>query len=382
MLNFTFQNTTKIIFGRGQIASLAQEIDPKARILVTFGGGSVEKNGTMDQVRATLAGRNIAFFGGIEPNPTYETLMKAVEIVKREKIDFLLAVGGGSVIDGTKFIAAAARFNGEPWDIVAKRPALTDAVPLGTVLTLPATGSEMNGGAVISRKETTDKLAFGSPLVMPRFSVLDPETTYSLPPRQIANGIGDTFVHVMEQYMTFPCAAPLQDRLAESILQTLIEIGPQTLANPTDYDARSNLMWCATMGLNQLIGQGVAQDWSTHRIGHELTALYGLDHAQTLAIVLPSNLQVRRKAKREKLIQYGRRVWGLTETDEEKLIDAAIAKTASFFESIGLPTKMAAYKLTCDIEKVVAQLTRHNLTALGERGDVTPDVVREILKAA
>lgn len=382
MQNFVFQNSVKILFGEGQIAAIVHEIPLSSRVLITCGGGSAEKNGTMDQVRAALKNHTYEIFRGIEPNPTYETLMNAVEIVRTRKIDFLLAVGGGSVIDGTKFIAAAAFFDGEPWDILAKRAPISKAVAIGTVLTLPATGSEMNGGAVISRKSTQDKLAFGSPLVLPLFSVLDPKVTYSLPPRQIANGICDAFVHVMEQYLTCPSESALQDRYAESILQTLIEDGPKTLANPTDYEARASLMWCATMALNQWIGQGVVQDWSSHRIGHELTALYGLDHAQTLAIVLPRVMHVRRAAKRAKLIQYGRRVWGLTETDEDAVIDLAIERTRSFFESLGLPTTFKGHGIICEVEKVLAQHERHGMTALGERGEVTPSVVREILSAA
>ncbi|MGE4351197.1 MAG: iron-containing alcohol dehydrogenase [Bdellovibrionales bacterium] len=381
MQNFVFQNSVKLLFGKGQIAGIAQEIPQDARILITMGGGSAEKNGTMDQVRAALAGRSFEVFRGIEPNPSYETLMQAVALVKEKGCDFLLAVGGGSVIDGTKFIAAAACFKGEPWDIVALRPVLEKALPIGVVLTLPATGSEMNGGGVISKKATKDKLAFSSPHVLPRFSVLDPTVTFSLPPRQIANGVCDAFVHVIEQYLTCPSESALQDRFAEGILQTLIEDGPKTLVNPTDYEARASLMWCATMALNQLIGQGVVQDWSTHRIGHELTILYGLDHGQTLAIVLPRIMQVRREAKRAKLIQYGRRVWGLSGEDEV-VIDGAIEKTRGFFEGLGIATSMAGYGLTCDVDAVVAQLERHGLTALGERGEVTPDVVRRVLATA
>lgn len=382
MQNFVFQNTVKLLFGAGQIAAIAQEIPSSARVLVTMGGGSAEKNGTMDQVRAALKNHTFEVFTGIEPNPTYETLMQAVEIVRTRKIDFLLAVGGGSVIDGTKFIAAAAPFAGEPWDIVTKQAPVTKAVPFGVVLTLPATGSEMNCGAVISKKATQDKLAFRSPLVYPRFSVLDPKVTFSLPPRQVANGICDAFVHVMEQYLVSPSESALQDRFAESILQTLIEDGPKTLANPTDYEARASLMWCATMALNQLIGQGVVQDWSSHRIGHELTALYGLDHGQTLAIILPCIMQVRRAAKHAKLVQYGRRVWGLTSASEDEVIDQAIAKTRAFFESLGLPTQLKGHGVTCEVDKVIAQLERHNMTALGERGEVTLPVVREVLMAA
>ena len=380
MFNFIFQNPVKIVFGKGQIAAIACEVPQGARVLVTYGGGSVEKNGTLAQVRNALKGRAIVEFGGIGPNPTYETLMKAVELGRKEKIDFALAVGGGSVIDGTKFIVAAIPFDGEPWDILSKAASIKMALPFGTVLTLPATGSEMNCGAVISRKETKDKLVFLDPKVFPLFSVLDPTTTYSLPPRQVTNGIVDSFVHVMEQYLTFPAHAPLQDRFAESILQTLIEVGPKTLANPQDYDARSSLIWCATMALNGLIGQGVPQDWSTHMIGHELTALYGLDHGQTLAMLLPANMRVRQKAKHAKLLQYAHRVWNVHESSERNMIDEAIKQTAAFFEAIGAPTTMKDHGLTCDVEGVLAQLKRHNLTALGERRDVMPDVFRQILE--
>lgn len=379
MQNFTFRNPVKIIFGKGTVPSIGSEVPSNARVLITYGGGSAEKNGTLEQVRAALKGRTVFEFGGIEPNPAYETLMKAVELVRKEQVDFLLAVGGGSVIDGTKFIVVAAPFKGEPWDILAKRAPIDTALPFGTVLTLPATGSEMNAGSVVTRKATKDKLVFVNQAVFPRFSVLDPTTTYSLPPRQTANGVVDAFVHVFEQYLTYPAGAPLQDRMAEGILLTLIEEGPKVMANPQDYDARANVMWCATLALNGLIAVGVPQDWSTHMIGHELTALYGLDHAQTLAVVLPANLHVRRKAKRDKLLQYARRVWTIGEASDDKAIDAAIDRTQAFFESLGVPTTMKGYNLTCDIEAVLAQLERHNLTALGERGDVTPDVTRKVL---
>jgi len=380
MLNFAYQNPVKILFGKGQIAAISSEIPASARVLVTYGGGSAEKNGVLAQVRKALAPREIIEFGGITANPPFEILMKAVALARQEKIDFLLAVGGGSVIDGTKFIAAAVPFAGDPWAILAEQAPIESALPLGTVLTLPATGSEMNCGAVVSRTETKDKLFFVNPLVYPRFSVLDPEVTYSLPPRQIANGIVDAFVHVMEQYLTYPADAPLQDRLAESILRTLIEDGPQTLQNQTDYNARSSLIWCATMALNGLIGQGVPQDWSSHMIGHELTALYGLDHGQTLAMVLPANLRLRKETKREKLIQYARRVWNIAMPDEAAAIDESIAKTAAFFESLGVPTHMKGHGLKCDVEAIVAQLRRHGLTSFGERGDVTLNKAREILE--
>ncbi|SMC19208.1 NADP-dependent alcohol dehydrogenase [Andreprevotia lacus DSM 23236] len=384
MQGFEFYNPTRIVFGAGKIAELARLVPANARVLVLYGGGSIKQNGTLDEVRAALHGHDVREFGGIEPNPRFETLLQAVEIVKTEQIDFLLAVGGGSVIDGTKFVAAAARYAGnDPWDILTTfGSTIQDAVPLGSVLTLPATGSEMNNGAVISRAGD-DKLFFGSERTFPAFSILDPTKTYTLPPRQIANGAVDAFVHVMEQYLTYPAGALVQDRFAEGLLQTLIEVGPQALATPTDYTVRANLMWSATLALNGLIGAGAPQDWATHMLGHELTAVYGLDHAQTLAIVLPAMLQVRRADKRAKLLQYAERVWGLHEGSDDARIDAAIAHTRDFFERMGNPTHLAAYQIGSDaVERIVGQLARHGMTQLGERQDVTLDVSRRVLEAS
>jgi len=383
MQNFQYRNPVKILFGKGQIANIAAEIPAGACILMTYGGGSIKRYGVYEQVKTALAGRAIEEFGGIEPNPQFDTLMRAVERVRAEGIHFLLAVGGGSVLDGTKFIAAAARFDGDPWDILSKQAPLTSAVPLGAVLTLPATGSEMNSGAVVSRKETREKLFFLNDHVYPQFSVLDPEATFSLPPRQIANGVVDAFVHVTEQYLTYPAAAPLQDRIAEAILSTLIEDGPKTLAHPRDYDARASLMWCATMALNGLIGLGVPQDWATHMIGHELTALAGLDHAQTLAIVLPGVLEVERERKREKLLQYAARVWGVAEGDEDARITGAISRTRAFFEKLGVPTRLSAYGLAPEIAAQAAErLERRGWIKLGEHGEVGPAAVRRALAAS
>lgn len=380
MQNFEYQNPVKILFGRGQIARLAAEIPAGARILMTYGGGSIKRNGVYLQVRAALTGHEVVEFGGIEPNPVYETLMRAVEIVRAGKLDFLLAVGGGSVLDGTKFIAAAVPFEGEPWDILARHAEVKAALPVGSVLTLPATGSEMNTFAVVSRQSTQEKLAFGSSMIYPKFSVLDPETTFSLPARQVANGIVDAFAHVLEQYLTYPAHAPLQDRMAEAILSTLIEEGPKVMANPSNYEARANVMWCATMALNGLIGCGVPQDWSTHMIGHEITALHGLDHAQTLAVIFPANLTVRREAKREKLLQYAARIWNLAGGDPEARIDAAIDRTRKFFESVGVPTRLADYGVPAGtIHTVALRFADRGQTGLGEREDVTPARVEEIL---
>jgi NADP-dependent alcohol dehydrogenase len=381
MQNFTFYNPTKILFGKGQIANLADEISPDQRVLITYGGGSIKQNGVYAEVMAALKGYTVFEFAGIEPNPTYETLMNAVRIVREERIDFLLAVGGGSVIDGTKFIAAAALFEGEPWDILAKHAPITRALPFGTVLTLPATGSEMNSFAVVTRRASQDKLAFGHPLVYPRFSVLDPSKTLTLPPRQIGNGVVDAFTHIMEQYLTYPVNAPVQDRFAEGLLLTLIEEGPKTLATPEDEEARANVMWCATLALNGLIGAGVPSDWATHMIGHEITARYGLDHAQTLAIVLPNMMAVQRDQKRAKLLQYAARVWGLSSGGEDERIDAAIAKTREFFERMGVKTHLRGYGVGPEaVTVVLEQLERHGLTALGERQDVSLATSRTILE--
>ncbi len=383
MQNFTFHNPTRILFGAGRIADIPREVPAGARVLITYGGGSVVKTGTLDEVKAALKDFAVLEFGGIEPNPTYETLMQAVELARREKIDFLLAVGGGSVIDGTKFIAAAIPFAGDPWAILAERAPVRAAIPFGSVLTLPATGSEMNNGAVVTRRATQDKLAFANRLLFPVFSVLDPTKTYTLPARQVANGVVDAFVHIAEQYLTYPVDAKVQDRFAEGLLLTLIEEGPKALSEPDNYEVRANLMWTATLALNGLIGAGVPQDWATHMLGHELTVLHGLDHAQTLAVVLPAMLQERRVEKREKLLQYAARVWGLTDGDEDARIDAAIARTRDFFESLGVPTRLAGYGIGADaIPALVAQLERHGMTALGERREIGLDVSHRVFQLA
>ncbi|MGE5546671.1 MAG: iron-containing alcohol dehydrogenase [Solirubrobacterales bacterium] len=384
MENFVFHNPVKVIFGKGQIAALGREIPEFSRVLLAYGGGSVKANGVHDQVVAALTEAGIPFteFGGIEPNPRYETLMTAVEIVREQNLNFILAVGGGSVVDGCKFIAAAVPFAGDPWSLATGAKVRT-ALPLGAVLTLPATGSEMNGFSVVSREETKEKFGFGSPLLMPKFSILDPETTFSLPERQIGNGIVDAFIHVLEQYLTFPADAPLQDRMAEAVMQTLIEVAPAAMATPPDYQARASLMWAATMALNGLVGVGVPQDWATHMIGHELTALTGIDHARTLAAVWPGVVAVRRDAKRAKLLQYAKRVWGVSNGSEDGTIDLAIARTRAFFESVGVATSLtAAGAPTSVVEEIPARLTKRKAPSWGERGDIDPDTVRQILTVA
>lgn len=383
MLNFDFYNPTQILFGKGRIADINKSIPAEAKVLVLYGGGSIKQNGVYDEVIAALGSRSVTEFAGIEPNPSYETLIKAVEVIKQNKIDFLLAVGGGSVIDGTKFIAAAALFEGDdPWVIMEKRGNnVTKALPFGSVLTLPATGSEMNNGGVVTRKSINAKLAFSSRHCFPQFSVLDPTKTFTLPVRQIGNGAVDAFVHVMEQYLTYPVNSPVQDRFAEGLLLTLIEEGPKALANPEDYDVRANLMWCATMALNGMISTGVPQDWATHMIGHELTALHNIDHAQTLAIVLPSMLRVRKESKRAKLLQYAARVWDLHDGDEDSRIETAISRTQDYFEQMGVKTRLSDYQLDAkDIKPILAALETHRMVSLGEKRDVTLEISRQVLE--
>ena len=382
MYNFEYQNPVKIIFGKGEISKVGINIPKGSKILLTYGGGSIFKNGIYDQVIASIKGFEVVEFGGIEPNPHYEKLMKAVEVVKAENITFLLSVGGGSVLDGTKFIAAAALFQkGDPWQILSKHIPVEEALPIGAVITLPATGSEMNGNSVVTRIETTEKLAFASMKVMPLFSILDPEVIFSLPEKQVANGIVDAFVHVIEQYLTFPVDSPIQDRFAESILVTLIEEGPKVLANRTDYDAAANFMWSATMALNGLIGVGVPQDWSTHMIGHELTAYHGIDHARTLAIVLPGVMNIKRKLKKDKLLQLGERVWGIREGSEDERIDSTIQKTINFFESVGLPTKLPDYGVYADtIDKICTRFKKRGFK-IGEKADMGPAEIRMVLES-
>jgi len=384
MLNFSFHNPTKIHFGVGQIEAIKKEIPANAKVLVIYGGGSIKKNGIFDQVAAALTEHEWFEFSGIEPNPTYDTVVKALAVIKEHQVDYLLAVGGGSVIDGSKFISAAALFEGQdPWDIIAKRARIKAALPLGVVLTLPATGSETNAGAVLTRNG--HKLPFASKLVRPAFAVLDPSVTLTLSDRQVSNGVVDAFVHTIEQYLTYDVNAKVQDRFAEGLLQTLIEDGPKALAEDSreDLDIRGNLMWSATMALNGLIGSGVPQDWTTHMIGHELTGSYNIDHARTLSILLPSVLRNRRVAKREKLLQYAERVWHIFDGDDESRIDQAIENTVQFFKTMQVPTSLTEVDLDAGhIDDILAKLKQHGMVALGEKRDVTLDVSREILEAA
>lgn len=385
MNNFELYNPVNYIFGKGQIEKLITLVPKDAKILVAYGGGSIFKNGVYDQVKTALTGFDFIEFGGIEPNPRFETLMKAVEIIREQKITFILAVGGGSVIDGVKFISGAVKYERDAIEILKKRILFTDlskVIPFGTVLTLPATGSEMNSGAVVTIGATQEKLTLGGSALFPKFSIVDPTVIVSLPKRQLQNGVVDAFTHVMEQYMTYKHDALLQDRLAESILQTLIEVGPSVVENPADYKLASNFVWSATMALNGLIQKGVPSDWATHMIGHELTALYEIDHARTLAIIGPNLYRVLFETKKEKLAQYGQRVWNLTGDSIDAIAHQAIDKTVDFFHTMGMKTKLSEntenYKETADF--IVNRFQERGWLAMGEKQNITLEKVREIVE--
>lgn len=385
MNNFKYQNPTKILFGKGQLENLAEEIPSNAKVLLLYGGGSIKKNGIYDQVIAALQPFEVIEFGGIPANPEYSILMQALEVIKSEKISFMLAVGGGSVIDGTKFLSAAAYYKGAtPWDLLTQKIASKSALPFGTVLTLPATGSEMNSGAVITRAETQEKLAMGGPALFPKFSILDPQVIRSIPPRQLANGITDAFNHVLEQYITYPVGASLQDRMAESVLQTLIEIAPAVMQDPSDYTAASNFMWSCTMALNGILPLGVPTDWAVHAIGHELTALHGIDHARTLAIIAPSHYRHNFESKKDKLAQYAERVWNITEGTTAKKAQLGIVKTEEFFQGLGIKTKLSHYTDNYEgtAKTIMKRFTERGWTGLGENKDLTPTDVEKIVEMA
>ncbi|MFV8351452.1 iron-containing alcohol dehydrogenase [Flavobacterium sp. XS2P14] len=388
MLNFELYNPTNLVFGKGQIEKLSTLVPKGAKILLAYGGGSIFKNGIHEQVIKALKSRDfgieIVEFSGIEPNPHFETLMKAVAVIKEQKIDFILAVGGGSVIDGVKFISAAVHFEGNPMEILQKRLLIKDlskVIPFGTILTLPATGSEMNSGAVVTIQATQEKLAFGGSALFPKFSICDPSVIESLPKRQLQNGVVDAYTHVLEQYLTYPHEGFLQDRIAEGILQTLIQVGPEVVENPKDYALASNFMWSCTMALNGLIQKGVPSDWATHMIGHELTALYGIDHARTLAVVGPNLYRVMFETKKGKLAQYGKRIFNLTGTEDE-IANEAINKTVAFFHTMGMDTKLSDY--TKDFDKtanfIVNRFEERGWLGLGEKQNITLEKVKAIVE--
>ena len=403
MNNFQYYNPVRIVFGEGQIKKLSDLVPADARVLITYGGGSAQRTGTLDEVKEALttSGKRTLFeFGGIEANPEFTTLLKAADMVNEHNIDFLLAVGGGSVIDGSKFIALVSSLTEkdgtvsreQAWDALTSGcRKLNSAIDLGTVLTIPATGSEMNSGGVINYSERQAKLPFGNPLTFPKFSILDPTKTLTLPERQVMNGVADAFVHVMEQYLTYPVNAKVQDAFAESLLKILIDEGLVVKNDPENLDTRKNLMWTATMALNGLIGTGVPQDWTTHMIGHELTSLHSIDHARTLTILLPSVMRELKDSKKDKLLQYAHNVWNLsntanidnTEQDDDAIIEQAIAYTENFFRELGLPVSLEDADLDKSaIDPIIKQLEAHNMVKLGEHSSNDLSVSRRILERA
>jgi NADP-dependent alcohol dehydrogenase len=373
-MEYSYYNPTAIQFGKGQIKSIVNFITKDQKVLVVYGGGSIKKNGVYDQVVTALDGYTWSEFSGVEPNPSVETLNKAVEIIKAEKIDFILAVGGGSVIDGCKYLAAAALYDGDAWDFL-EGTQVTKALPLGAILTLPATGSESNANTVISKRATNEKRYFGSPLLYPTFAVLDSSVMSTLDDRQLANGLVDAFVHTCEQYLTYPNTSLLHDGYAQTILKGL-HVLAQDWANRHDALWQENLMLLANQALNGFIGSGVPQDWATHMIGHEITAFYGLDHAQSLAVVQPHLLRVMIEDKQEKLTLMGKEVFDMPH-NYEMVIEAI----EYMYQSIGVPTKLSAYKTD---DKVVSNITKalesHGMIAIGEKGNVTLEKVALILE--
>ncbi|MDR1200460.1 MAG: iron-containing alcohol dehydrogenase [Tannerellaceae bacterium] len=380
MNNFEFCNPVKVVFGKGTIARLSALIPEGLKVLVIYGGGSIRKNGIYEQVADALNNFQWLEFSGIEANPHYETCMQAVELIRKEKVNFLLAVGGGSVIDATKFIAAAVPFEGDPWDILTKGSPVKGVMPLGVVLTLAATGSEMNERAVISHISVGKKLNFATPLVFPKFAVMDPEVTYSLPVHQVANGVVDSFIHVIEQYLTYPVNAKVQDAFSESLMKIIVKEGRKVLGDPLNYDIRANLMWAATNALNGWIGQGVPQDWSSHRIGYALTAQFGLAHAETLAVILPGVMEYMRKEKQEKILQLGVAVFNIIEGNPEERVNKTIEAVETFFHDMGLKTRLNEYGIKeSDLDKLVEPITQMGWR-LGEHGTIDAAAARKILR--
>lgn len=382
MENFTYKNPTKIIFGEGQIKTLRDEIPANKRILLLYGGGSIKTNGIYEQVLKALEGYDIVEFGGVLPNPEYELLEEAVVVIKKEKRDFILAVGGGSVIDAAKFLSAASLYEGDTWEMIQKRVELLEVLPFASILTLPATGSEMNSGFVLSRTATKEKLSMGSPLLFPKFSILDPTVITTIPKHQIVNGIVDAMNHTFEQYLTYPVGGALQDRFAEGILLTLIEEGKKVVEDATNYEAAASFMWSCTLALNGLIAQGVPTDWAVHGMGHELTALFGIDHACTLAIIGPNHYRYNMKQKKEKLAQFAERVWGIDAGTVEEKAQKGVDCLVDFYHSLGVKTRLSDYVDNYEgtAETIAQRFADRGWSGIGEKREITPKDVAEILK--
>lgn len=381
MQDFSFRNPTKIVFGKSSMDKIVSEltaITPLVKkVLVTYGQGSIKKNGIYDKVMKELNGFTVEEFDGIEPNPRVETLRKAITIAKEFQPDIILAVGGGSVIDGSKLIAAATHYSGDAWDFLLDWNLEPQKyIPLATVLTMSATCSEMNSGAVITNWTEYQKLFFERPQLYPVFSILDPQNTYTLPKEQIAASVVDPFVHVIEQYINTSLQTPLQDRWAEGLLMTLIENGPKAMDNPKDYDSRANLMLAGSMALNGLIVMGAGQDWATHNIEHEISAFYDITHAAGLAVILPRWMEVvAMTQKLPKLVQYGKRIWSLEGSDAD-VAKVAIDKTYEFFASLGCKMSLADFSINDEhFDTMVERLAK---SGIGEI-KLTAEQIRSIL---
>lgn len=364
MFNFDYFNPTKILFGRDRLSELDVEIPIDSRIILVYGQGSAVRSGLIDRIRDILGDRIVGEFYGIEANPRFNTLMEGVDRIAACGADFLLAVGGGSVMDGTKFMALASQYEGDDLLSFLKSYRLGScvdkALPLGVVCTLPATGSEMNCGGVISYED--GKFYFSSPLVYPKFSFLDPTLTFTLPREQVANGIVDAFVHILEGYVTKNVEARFQDRACEGLLRTLIEIGKKSMDNPDDYDARANLVWCSTMALNGMLSVGTPEDWRGHMLGHQLTASFGFDHGKSLAVVMPALWSVARDEKRAKILQFGERVFDIVGdvSNEEATVDRIIDRLREFFESLEVKTRFSDYGMGQEeVEVILAGLAKY-----------------------
>ena len=374
-LNYDYYNPTAIHFGKGQIESITKHLSKENKILIVYGGGSIKKNGVYEQVITALDGYDYMEFSGVEANPTYETMNKAVEVVRQNNIDFVLAVGGGSVVDGCKYLIAASLYDGDGWDFLDGSAQVQKALPLGVVLTLPATGSESNSASVISKKQTNEKRFFHSQFSYPKFAVLDPSVMSTLSDRQLSNGLVDAFVHTCEQYLTKPNTSLLHDGYAQTILKGLISLA-STWENRKELVWQENLMLLANQALNGFIGSGVANDWATHMIGHELTAFYGIDHARSLAVVQPSLLRVMKEDKKQKLLQLAKEVFFVEENEE-----AVIKAIENLYESVGISTNLNDYEIDDKvIENVISALKEHGMTAIGENENITLEKSEEILK--
>ncbi len=383
MINFTYCNPTEIKFGKGQIAAIAELIPENARIFLLYGGGSIKKNGVYNQVMDALSGRVVDEFNGVEANPHYETLQVASRLAMLKGSTFVLGAGGGSVIDAAKFLAAMiATGKDDPWDDLLKHPEDVRPLPNGAVLTLPATGSESNPVSVISSVRRQLKVPFSNQAARPKFAIMDPTTMQSLSRRQLENGVVDAFTHVLEQYLTRPVNTPVQYGFSETVLEVLIEWGPKLVETRSE-EACENVMWAANQALNGLIGAGVPQDWSTHMIGHAITAIYGVDHARTLSMIMPSVFRYCLNTKAPMLARYARRVWKSDQLDDVKAAEQAIVRTEEFMAHMGCPVRISQQDaLEVDVEALVSHLEKAGHTELGENQDIRPEDVRKILSMA